>query len=298
MTTLLAIGMGYCARRLAQTGGGGITRIIGTSRTAEGAARLASLSRPGLEVEGLVFDGTHSSLALVAATEAAHVLLLSAPPGEAGDPVLAAMLQALEDAPRLEQVVYLTTLGVYGDHQGGWVDELTPPASGVARLKRRLDAEAQWLAFGEIKNVPVAVLRLAGIYGPGRNALAQLAAGEARPIHKDGQVFNRIHVDDICAAIRASLERHFNGIVNVTDDLPASPAEPILAAAALLGLPAPRVVPFEEAAATMSPMALSFWASSKRVRNDKLKGALGVQLAYPTFHEGLAALSRDGEGRQ
>lgn len=297
MTTVLAIGMGYCARRLARTGGGGITRIIGTSRTAEGAARLAALSRPGLEVEGLVFDGSLPSQPLLDAIEAAQVLLLSAPPGEAGDPVLAVAFQALEDAPRLRQVVYLTTLGVYGDHQGGWVDELTPPASGVARLKRRLDSEAQWQAFGELKGIPVAVLRLAGIYGPGRNAVAQVAAGEARPIHKDGQVFNRIHVDDICAAIRASLERRFNGIVNVTDDLPASPAEPILEAARLLGLPAPRVVPFEEASATMSPMALSFWASSKRVRNARLKGELGVHLAYPTFHEGLAALYRDGEGR-
>lgn len=297
MTTVLAIGMGYCARRLAQTGGGGITRIIGTSRTAEGAARLAGLSRPGLAVEGLVFDGAHASQAFLDAIEAANVLLLSAPPAEAGDPVLAVALQALEDAPRLKQVIYLTTLGVYGDHKGGWVDELTPPASGVARLKRRLDCEAQWRAFGELRGLPVAVLRLAGIYGPGRNALAQLAAGEARPIHKDGQVFNRIHVDDIVATILAALERRFDGIVNVTDDLPASPADPILEAARLRGQPAPRVVPFEEAAATMSPMALSFWASSKRVRNDRLKSELGVHLAFPTYREGLAALYRDGEGK-
>lgn len=297
MTTVLAIGMGYCARHLAQAGGGGISRIIGTSRTGQGAAHLPALSRPGLEVKGLVFDGIHPSLDLLAAIEAANVLLLSAPPGEAGDPVLATLLQALEDAPRLKQVIYLTTLGVYGDHKGGWVDEGTPPASGVARLQRRLDAEAQWQAFGELKGVPVSVLRLAGIYGPGRNALAQLAAGEARPIHKDGQVFNRIHVEDITATILAALDRRFDGIVNVTDDLPASPAEPILEAARLLGRPAPRVIPFEEAAASMSPMALSFWASSKRVRNDRLKTELGVRLAHPTFRDGLAALYREGEGR-
>lgn len=296
MTTLLAVGMGYCARRLAAVSRSGLTRIIGTSRSARGAAELPSLSQPGLTVEGLVFDGACYDPDLGRAIRAAQVLLVSAPPDEQGDPLLRVAAHDLEAAPDLRHVIYLTTLGIYGDQKGGWVDETTPPQGTSARLARRIAAEDQWRAFGTHKGVPVAILRLAGIYGPGRNALAQIKTGEARAIHKPGQVFNRIHVDDICTAIQAVMRHHFDGVVNVTDDLPAPAAEPIQAAAALLGLPAPEVIAFEEAAKSMSPMALSFWSGSKRVRNQRLKAELGVDLKYPTYREGLAALHAAGEG--
>ncbi len=200
--------------------------------------------------------------------------------------------EALAASSRLQQIVYLTTLGVYGDHGGGWVDEDTPPKAGSARLERRLAAEADLLAFGAARDIPVAVLRLAGIYGPGRNALIQLRAGEARIIEKPNQVFNRIHVDDISATIAAAVDQRFGGLLNVTDDLPAPPGDPIVYAAGLLGMDPPPAIPFDVAAKTMSPMALSFWGASKRVRNARLKTDLGVRLAYPTYAEGLSALYR------
>ncbi len=294
MTTLLAVGLGYCGRHVLATRPGLFTRACGTSRTSEGAEGLAQLSQPHCAVTGIPFEGTGVSLALDAAIAQADVLLLSAPPGAMGDPLLAAAREMLLASPRLSQVVYLTTLGVYGDHDGAWVDEATPPRPGSQRLERRLAAEADWQAFGRTKGVPVAILRLAGIYGPGRNALVQVRAGQARRIDKPGQVFNRIHVDDISASIDAVVARGFDGVVNVTDDLPAPPGDPVVYAAGLLGLEPPPAVPFDIAAREMSPMALTFWAGNKRVRNRVMKDALGVTLRYPTYREGLRALHEGG----
>lgn len=291
MTTLLAVGLGYCAQHFLAAFPDTFDRVIGTARSPE---RVATVSGSGCE--GVLFDGTSLTPALAEAVAAADVLLLSAPPESQGDPLLAVARDALTASPALKQIVYLTTLGVYGDHQGGWVDEATPPKAGSARLERRLAAEADLLAFGAVRHIPVAVLRLAGIYGPGRNALLSLRAGEARRIEKPGQVFNRIHVDDISATIAAVLEQRFGGLLNVTDDLPAPPGDPIVYAAGLLGIAPPPAIAFDEAAKTMSPMALSFWGASKRVRNDRLKTDLGVRLAYPTYAEGLSALHAQSGG--
>ena len=285
MTTLLAVGLGYCARHYLAAFPATFDRVIGTARSPEGVAEIQ-----GAGFEGVVFDGIRLSPALAEAVAAADVLLLSAPPEAQGDPLLAVARDALEASSRLKQIVYLTTLGVYGDHGGGWVDEDTPPKAGSARLERRLAAEADLLAFGAAKGIAVAVLRLAGIYGPGRNALIQLRAGEARRIEKPNQVFNRIHVDDISTTIAAVVAQRFGGLLNVTDDLPAPPGEPIVYAASLLGMDPPPAIPFDVAAKTMSPMALSFWGASKRVRNTRLKTDLGVTLVYPTYAEGLSAL--------
>lgn len=287
MTSLAALGFGYCARHLLAAHPGAFAPVIGTARTRDRLADLPSGVVPFL------FDGEGLSAPLAAALAGTEVLLVSAPPDERGDPVLRCARPVLE-AGRLAQVVYLTTLGVYGDHGGAWVDEATPPRGGSLRLERRLKAEEEWFGFGQAKGVPVSVLRLAGIYGPGRNALVQLKAGEARRIDKPGQVFNRIHVDDISATILACVAKRFDGVVNVTDDLPASPADPVAYAAELLGLPVPPAIPFAEAAKTMSPMALTFWAGNKRVANRRLKEELGVRLAFPTYREGLVAL-RDAE---
>ena len=289
MTTLAALGFGYCARHLVALHPAAFSRVVGTARTADKARAMPA------GVEGFVFDGKSLSPGLEEALRRTDVLLVSAPPDDGGDPVLRTAGKVLE-AGHIAQVVYLTTLGVYGDHGGAWVDEATPPRPQSARLLRRLEAEAAWFDFGARLGIPVAALRLAGIYGPGRNALAQLAAGEARAILKPGQVFNRIHVDDIASTILAVVERGFGGVLNVTDDAPAASCDPILHAAALLGRPAPELVPFAEAAKTMSPMALSFWDNNKRVSNARLKGELGVVLKHPTYREGLAALHAAGEG--
>lgn len=297
MRTLLAVGLGYCGRHLLLQEAGLFTRAFGTSRSADAAHNLVNLTRPGLAVEGIAFDGETLPPPLESAIAEADVLLLSAPPDGNGDPLLRVTGPALAASPRLAQVIYLTTLGVYGDHGGEWVDETTLPRPGSQRLNRRLAAEADWQAFGREKGVPVAILRLAGIYGPGRNALVQVRAGQARRIDKKGQVFNRVHVDDIAASIRAVAERRFDGIVNITDDLPTAPGEPVVHAAGLLGLEPPPAVPFEEAAREMSPMALTFWAGNKRVRNAVMKHQLGVALKYPTYREGLAALHAAGEGK-
>lgn len=285
--TLAALGFGYCARHLVAGHPDAFGRVIGTARTAE---RLAALPAG---VERHLFDGTGLSRELAGALAGAQVIVASAPPDAAGDPVLRAARSTLETGA-LRQVVYLTTLGVYGDHDGAWVDEATPPRAGSERLERRLAAEADWFAFGRKAGVKVAALRLAGIYGPGRNALVQLRAGEARRIEKPGQVFNRIHVTDIASAILAAVRTGFDGVVNVTDDLPASPADPIAFAAQLLGVPPPVVVTFAEAARSMSPMALTFWAANKRVSNRRLTQDMGVSLAFPTYREGLAALHAEG----
>jgi nucleoside-diphosphate-sugar epimerase len=204
--------------------------------------------------------------------------------------VLAAFGDALAHARHLRTIVYLSTVGVYGDHAGEWVDETTPPKPGSARGRARLDAERAWQRLGARCGAAVAILRLAGIYGPGQNALVQIKQGNARRVVKPGQVFNRIHVADIAQAIDAAFARKVGGIFNIADDEPSAPSDPLAFAARLLGRDPPPEVPFEEAAPLLSPMALSFWQECRRVRNDGLKRELGVSLLYPTYREGLRAL--------
>jgi nucleoside-diphosphate-sugar epimerase len=193
--------------------------------------------------------------------------------------------------------VYLSTIGVYGDHKGEWVDETTPPVPVSQRSRERLAAEQDWAALGARAEKAVAILRLSGIYGPGRNALQQVKRGSARRIVKPGQYFNRIHVTDIAQAIDEAFAKRANGVFNVTDNLPTAQAAPIVFAAGLLKVPPPPEIPFAEIAATMTPMALSFYGESKRVRNDRLADELGVTLRYPSYREGLRALFASGEGK-
>jgi len=242
-----------------------------------------------------VFDGTDAAPEVTAALTDADALLVSAPPTEDGDPVLVQFAGTIAGAPQLETIVYLSTIGVYGDHGGEWVDEETPPAPVSERSGARLAAEQQWQALGLRAGRPVAILRLAGIYGPGQNALTQMRSGRAKRIDKPGQAFNRIHVEDIAQAIEAALVQRADGIFNVTDDAPTPQGVPVGFAAELLGVAPPPEIPFTEAAKTMSPMALSFYGESKQVRNDKLKRALGMRLRYPTYREGLRALFESGD---
>jgi len=288
MSVLLCFGFGYCAEQFVAAFGDKFEGIVGTVRGAERAAVLNAY-KPGF-LEAVAFDGAQATPELRDAITRARYALVSIPPGEDGDPVLAAFGDDLAAAENLRSVVYFSTVGVYGDHGGGWVDEQTSVAPASARSRRRLAAEEAWQALGARRGIAVAVLRLAGIYGPGQNALLQIARGKARRIVKPGQIFNRIHVADIALAIDAAFTRCASGVFNIADDEPAPPADPIVFAAQLMGRAPPPEERFDEVAASMSPMALSFWQECRRVKNDKLKRALGVTLRYPTYREGLRAL--------
>jgi nucleoside-diphosphate-sugar epimerase len=293
MANLFCFGLGYSATHYVARYGARFLRVSGTVRTPEKAAAL-----PASAVSKVfVFDGTSAPREIAAELRSARALLISAPPDDNGDPVLRHFADAIASAPNLSAIVYLSTIGVYGDHQGEWVDEVTPPAPVSPRSRARLAAEQAWIALGSQAEKAAAILRLAGIYGPGQNALVQVRRGSARRVVKPGQYFNRIHVTDIAQAIDAAFSRSANGTFNVTDDLPTAPGAPLLYAAALLKAPAPPEVPFAEAAKSMSPMALSFYGESKRVRNDRLIYELGVTLRFPTFREGLQALRESGEGK-
>ncbi len=286
MATLICLGLGYSAEHFIDTFGEKFARIVGTMRSAERAAALNA----GGRLRAVVFDGNAATPDLLRAIGEADAALVSIPQDDHGDPLLRVCGDAFAHAERLRSIVYLSTVGVYGDRGGAWVDEDTPAAPSSARGGDRLAAETEWRDLGARRGIAVAILRLAGIYGPGRNALTQLQRGMARRIVKPGQVFNRIHVGDIAQAIDAAFTRNASGIFNVTDDEPSPAGDPIAFAAQLMGVEAPPEIPFDEAAASMSPMALSFWQECRRVKNDKLKRELGVRLHYPTYREGLRAL--------
>lgn len=295
MTHLLIFGLGYSSRAVVRAAPPGITSITATVRSPERAAALSAAPVEGRQVSVLPFDGSAMPEALADAIATADHILVSAPPDASGDPVLKACSGALAAHPP-KSVAYLSTVGVYGDHAGGWVDETTEPRPASPRSFERLEAERAWQAYGAAYGVPVAILRLSGIYGPGQNALVNLARGTARRIIKPGQVFNRIHVDDIAQAVLASFARGYDGIVNVTDDEPSPPQDVITYAAELMGVAPPPEVPFEESG--LSPMGRSFYGECKRVSNMKLKGELFVKLLHPNFKAALRALAAGGDGRR
>jgi nucleoside-diphosphate-sugar epimerase len=288
MTTLVCFGFGYCAEHYLRSFGSKFDRTVGTVRSVDRAKALNEMY--GGRLQAVVFDGRTVTSELCRAVNEADALLVSAPPDENGDPVLRVLTDELINAADLRSIVYLSTIGVYGDCGGAWVDESTEAKPGSVRGRARLAAEQAWQQLGKRRGATVAILRLAGIYGPGQNALLQVASGKARRIVKPGQIFNRIHVGDIAQAIDAAFTQRATGIFNVADDDPTPPGEPLAFAAQLLGVAPPPEVSFESAAATMSPMALSFWQECRRVRNDKLKRELGVSLLFPTYREGLRAL--------
>jgi len=280
MSTLLSLGHGYSARALARRLVPQGWRVIGTTRN---PAKAEAFRDEG--VEPLMWPGDLEWVL----EEATHILCSAAPDAK-GDPFLQA-LPAIAEA-KAGWVGYLSTTGVYGDHDGGWVDEDTPLTPQSDRGRQRVLAEGQWLATG----LPVHVFRLAGIYGPGRGPFEKVRDGTARRIIKPGQVFSRIHVDDIAQVLEASIKAPNPGAAyNVCDDNPCPPEEVIGYAARLLGMPEPPAVPFAEVAPTMTPMALGFYSESKKVRNDRIKDELGVKLLYPDYPQGLAALLAGGD---
>lgn len=286
---LFALGLGYSARRLIARAGG--VEAAGTLRSSDAVAELRAEG-----VEAYLFDGPRRDPGLTRALARAEAIIVSTPPGPGGDPALAAFAREIAAAPELKRILYLSTVGVYGDWDGAWVDERSETKSTSPRGRRRIEAEAQWQALGAERAVPVDILRLAGIYGPGRNALVKLRAGDARRIVKPGQVFNRIHVEDIAGVALTLLKAGgAGGVWNVADREPAPPQDVIAFASGLMGLALPPEEPFEGAA--LSEMARSFYEDNRRVSIDKLERELGYLLQYPSYREGLTALWQAGEGR-
>ena len=281
--TLFCFGLGFSARVLAARLHAQGWGVIGTSRSLEKAADLAARG-----YDSHVFDGTAPLSDSSVLAPATH-MLISVPADDEADAVLRWHGAHIAKLPNLKWLGYLSTTGVYGDRNGDWVDETTPIAPNQARSKRRAEAEAAWLKLCRDHAVPVHVFRLAGIYGPGRNQLEGVKRGTAHRIIKPGQVFCRIHVEDIASVLEASMARPDVGVVyNVADDEPAPPQDVVAYAAQLLNLPVPPEIPFDQA--QLSPMAASFYGDNRRVRNDRIKRELGVTLKYPTYREGLKAL--------
>lgn len=285
---LMAFGLGYSAkaalRRLSPE------QAVGTTRSAAKAAALAPLA------EMRLFDGSpEAAEALKPALSGVTHLLVSIAPAEGqdgGDRVLPVLAEALAAEKSLVSIAYLSTVGVYGDHDGAWVDETSECRPRSARSLARVKAENEWLSFGEKAGVPVAVLRLSGIYGPGRNGLVNLAEGSARRLVKPGQVFNRIHVEDIAAAVERVFATGAGGLFNITDDEPAPPQDVVAYAAELMGVEPPPEQDFETA--DLSPMARSFYGENKRVTNLKSKSELGLAYAYPDYRTAFARMWAEG----
>jgi hypothetical protein len=279
---LFCFGYGYSAEALARKLSPQLKELAGTrtnpEETADAGARLVAYKGdgPSTEVRSLLAGTTH--------------LLVSIPPDLEGDAVLRDFANDIAALPDLAWIGYLSTVGVYGDTKGGWVDEESPVRPLTERSLRRAEAERAWLDFGARSGRRVEVFRLPGIYGPGRNVIDSLRAGTARRIVKPGQVFNRIHVDDIARVLAAAIDKDTgHRVFNVSDDEPAPPEDVVAYAAELLGLPVPEAVAFE--AAGLSSMAASFWSECKRVRNERIRRGLKVELLYPTYREGLRVLA-------
>jgi nucleoside-diphosphate-sugar epimerase len=288
MKTLLCFGLSYTAQHYLAAYGTRFEQVWGTVRDQNRAAGLNVRGKGNMRA--LAFDGTSVSDDLQEAMAQAEAILVSIPPDERGDPALAVCGSLFAGSRQIRTIVYLSTIGVYGNYDGAWIDENSDCRPSEERSRRRLAAEHGWQSLSARSGLPVAILRLAGIYGPGRNALKNLQQGTAKRIVKTGQVFNRIHVADIAQAIDAAFDRRADGIFNITDDEPSPPGDPIVYAAKLLGLEPPPEISFDQARSSMSEMAASFYLDVKRVSNVKLKTVLGVKLRYPTYREGLSAL--------
>lgn len=284
---VLILGAGYSGTAIAKALHPAAQSVTGTTRSQE---KLATLKVAG--IEPLLFDGNAISPELTEAMRKTTHLVQSIAPGRDGDPMFRAATPPLDRLlPKLRWVGYLSTVGVYGDHGGGWVSEETPLKPVSQRSVERVEAENAWLDHGASLGIPVAVLRLAGIYGPGRNAFRNLTEGTARRVVKPNQVFNRIRVEDIGAAAAFLAGRGMGGIFNVTDDEPGPPQDVVAEAARLMGVEPPPEIPFESA--EMSPMARSFYGENKRVSNARLRQA-GFEFAFPNYRVSLAQLWASG----
>lgn len=279
-------GLGYSALHFVRHHSRLCEHVAGTVRSIEKSTALAEEN-----IEALLFSDQAIDAKIYSALQTCDSMIAGIAPGMAGDPVLGHFAQKLAEAPEIKRIIYLSTVGVYGDHDGAWIDEKTPAKPGSERSRRRLDAERAWADFAAAHNRDLHILRLAGIYGPGRNAIENLRNGKARRIVKRNQVFNRIHVEDIACAINACLMRPLSGeirIWNIADNEPAPAQDVVAYAAQLLGIEPPPEISFENA--EMTPMARSFYGENKRVANRAMRTELGVTLVCPTYREGLQSL--------
>jgi nucleoside-diphosphate-sugar epimerase len=283
---LFFFGMGYSSQATARAVHSLIdpsASIAGTTRSADNAEALAdSASRIHL------FDGLEPGPTLSDDLRDATHVIISIAPDEHGDPVLGHHRQTLDAAENLQWIGYFSTVGVYGNFDGAWIDESAPCLPLNQRSVQRVHAEAAWRDYAAARGLPLLILRLAGIYGPGRSSFDKLRDGTAKRIVKQGQVFNRIHVADIGRVTALAAERKLSGTFNLADDEPAPPQDLIAYAAGMMGIEPPPETPFE--AAEMTPMARSFYSDNKRVSNAAIKAALSIELLYPTYRDGLSAI--------
>jgi hypothetical protein len=288
---LFIFGLGYSVAHFIHRHRNEFVSISGTVRSAEKAGQLAADG-----IKAFVWNESQPDPEIGAALMEADDLIVSIPPGPDGDPVAHAFGETIFSAPLLRTIVYLSTVGVYGDHRGEWIDEHAPVHPANDRSRNRLRAEREWKALASEQGSNLHILRLAGIYGPGRNALENLRNGRAKRIIKPGQVFNRIHVEDIARTISACLNRngqHEIRVWNVADNEPAPPQDVVTYAADMIGIAPPKEVAFEDA--ELSPMARSFYSDNKRISNRALREELGVSLACPTYRDGLRDIAeREG----
>lgn len=285
MMNAFFFGLGYSSTMAAaqMRASGRYARLGGTVRTAE---KAETLQAAGLSAH--VFDGTAPGATLGPDLRKASHVILSIAPAADGDPALVHHRADLDAAPDLEWLCYYSTVGVYGDFGGAWIDESAPLVPRNARSDRRVLAEQNWRDYAAARGVKLAILRLAGIYGPGRSTFDKLADGTARRVVKPGQVFNRIHVADIARVTALAAEARLEGTFNLADDEPAPPQDLVTYAAGLMGVEPPPEIPFE--AADFTPMQRSFYADNKRVSNAAIKQALGIELLYPNYRDSLAAI--------
>jgi nucleoside-diphosphate-sugar epimerase len=285
---LFIFGLGYSARAFANQMQAAGWQVTGTTRSAEKADELA---RNGFHP--MIYAGGAPEDISAALCDADAILISIAPdpaaaeadPGFGGDPVLRDFSAVLEDLPKKPWLGYLSTVGVYGNHDGAWVDETTLCRPVSRRSKARMAAETAWQQAAAAAGLTLGIFRLSGIYGPGRNPLEKVARGEGRRINKPGQVFNRIHVDDIAAALALAVARNKGGIYNITDDEPAPPQDVVALAAELLSVEVPPLIPFDDA--DLSPMGRSFYGENKRVSNEKSKTELGLTYTVPNYRTGM-----------
>lgn len=284
MPELFCFGFGYSAQELATRLQQKDWTVVGSVRSLEGVQALKSKG-----FDPVLFGGKTPDRKISQYLARCTHLLLSAPPDDAGDPLLVHHADDLAAAEKLSWIGYLSTVGVYGNHDGAWITEHASLNTNRKRGRRRVAAEQAWLDFGQDTGKAVQVFRLAGIYGPGRSAVDRMKAGQARRIIKPGQVFNRIHVADIATVLEASIASPNPGaIYNVCDDEPAPPQDLITYAAEILNMEPPPEIPFEEA--DLTPMARSFYGDNKRISNARIKEELGVTLAFPNYREGLRSV--------
>ncbi|MGB7286332.1 MAG: SDR family oxidoreductase [Salaquimonas sp.] len=288
---LFIFGFGFTSEAVAHRLSDGFESISGTTRSIEKFDKFIEQ-----EVIPVLFDGDNVSEDLLTRLKSATHLLVSIGPNEEGEPTLNAIRNILAECENLQWIGYLSTVGVYGDHDGAWVNEETPCKPVSKRSRQRVAAENEWLEIGKTLNLPVAIFRLSGIYGPGRNTFMNIEKGQARRLVKPGQVFNRIHREDIASAVALAIEKSANGIFNITDDLPAPPQDVVTYAFEMMGKTPPKEIDF--ATADLTPMARSFYGENKRVSNAKSKEVLGMTYQWPDYQQSLKRMWQEGSWRK